>query len=637
MQNTEFLSYNVGRRVYGARLSAIRYQVSAKTSYALIFAFCILIFGFLGFAFAQQGNDLEFNLDVTSNTIPLPKIFNPGIDLSGRGFHAQNTWPQTVAIKCVLDSWERDIGFSGFYRLQYNLWEIHELAKDVDAQTQLLRNYEDIIKKITDAGGVVILNIFSTPAGLGKALDKKSAPWDFKAFKALVKQQIKSLSCEKKYNIWYEVWNAPDIDDFFLGRKQEYFNLYRAVAEAIQELEAETKVHIPIGGPSASWWFQNLDGNDITTPEKSLIYEFIKFCYSHRLPIDFISWHGYSSDPNVEIESTRYGKTSVALIRDWLSYFHFDKNTPLIVDEWNYDSTANVLPERHERSNIAASYIFSRLANMYAAGIDHQIYYCLEDFQKNKEGVVRNLGVFWFDKDISEYKGGPKVIYNAFRILNSQGNQMYPLSKKNTPLDDFVKIIATKNKDHICLVFANYIDPQAALDYIAMNLVSFSDGERKVILNLIKSDELGKIIRKEVDIAKLRFNRRIKNLLKKAQDLNDETQKLTAAPRSLKITLQNLKEYNFYQRYVIDSTCTLNCDFAPQEEKEIDTAGTYHEILILAPYSVNMLIFKIKPKAQEAEVSPQGADHMPIPEALPQGKSQVNATLDNSAVSPKDK
>ena len=123
--------------------------------------------------------------------------------------------------------------------MQYNLWEISQFSKDKDAEAKLIANYEEILKNITDAGGIIILDIFGTPAGLGQVLDKKSAVRDIRLFKELIKGNIRELSCNKKYNIWYEVWEAPDLDDFFLGRKQEYLNLYRAVAESVEELEAE--------------------------------------------------------------------------------------------------------------------------------------------------------------------------------------------------------------------------------------------------------------------------------------------------------------------------------------------------------------------------------------------------------------
>ncbi|MDD5166901.1 MAG: hypothetical protein PHQ57_05900, partial [Candidatus Omnitrophica bacterium] len=142
----------------------------------------ILIFGFAFFAFSltllfAQDSEVKFTLDAASPTIPLPKIFKPNIDLSGRGFNRTSSWPQSLADEKILEKWKNDIGFSGIYRIQYNLWEINQLAKDKDSQNKLLDNYEKVIKNISDAGGTVILDIFGTPAGLGEVLDKKSPPW----------------------------------------------------------------------------------------------------------------------------------------------------------------------------------------------------------------------------------------------------------------------------------------------------------------------------------------------------------------------------------------------------------------------------------------------------------------------------
>ncbi|MFA5344863.1 MAG: hypothetical protein WC315_01120 [Candidatus Omnitrophota bacterium] len=545
---------------------------------------------------AQEG-DIEFNLDIKSGTVPLSRVFRPGIDLSGRGFSRLSDWPKTLAVPEVLDSWQKDIGFNGIFRLSYNLWEINELAKDKDLQNKLLANYEGVLQKISAAGGIAIVSIFGTPAGQGKVLDKRSPPVDFRAFKKLVKKQIKNLSCDKRYNIWYEVWSAPDLDDFFLGRKQEYLNLYRAVASAVQELEAETKVHIPLGGPGVSWWFQDFDGNTIITPERSLIYELIKFCYNYHLPLDFISWHAYSTDPKAERELTAYKKTATELIRAWLSYFRFDSGIPLIIDEWNYDSGANILPERGEKSNVAASFLLRRLRNMQEAGLDYQIYFSLEDFQNNKEGVTSNSGAFWFDPEASEYKGGHKSIYNALRMLSSLGGNMFVTPK---PESEFVGIIATKDKDDIVILAHNYIDPQIAVNYLSRNIAGLNNAERRIILNLVKSGEIEKIMRQETDISRIRGGSKLKTLLKKARELNEQAKKFLDAPRNIKVNLKNLKDNYSYQRYAIDSSCSLNCKFTPVEEKEISAADLYQETLVLSPYSAQLLILKKKPK--EAEV-----------------------------------
>jgi len=481
--------------------------------------------------FAQEVN-LEVALDLSANTTPLPKIFQPNIDLGGRGFHKDSSWPQNMAAKEVLDLWGKDIGFSGLYRVQYNLWEINQLAKSKEAQEKLLSNYEAVIKNISDSGGTVILNVFGTPAGLGKALDKKSTPLNLEAFKGLVKDTMKYLSCEKRYNVWYEVWSAPDSDDFFIGRQQDYLNMYRIFAESAKELGAQFKITIPVGAPSLSGWFHNLEGNSILTPEKSLIYDLIKFASAHSLPLDFITWHAFSSDPKTEKEPTIYSKNAIGLIRDWLSYFNFKRETPLIVDEWNFDRDVNLLPARRRKSFIAASYIPSRIKHMHEAGLDNQVYFSLEDFQNNPENITRNVGAFHFDSEQSHYKGGPKAIYNVFKMLRRLGPDMFSV-KLN---DEFAGIIATKSPDEICIMVYNYIDPDIVKSYLAHNISGLNNTERQSLLQVIRTNQLGRFMAHEMEISSLRATAKVKAVLNRARELADKAKEFENTPRLLKLT-----------------------------------------------------------------------------------------------------
>ncbi len=587
----------------------------------------------LSSAAAQQ--ELEFNLDIASATVPLPKVLRPNIDLSGRGYHRKASWPQALASEKVLETWGTDIGFDGTYRLQYNLWEINQISKDKELHQNLLNNYEAVIKKVSTASGIIILDIFSTPPGMGRALDKKSSPRDLKSFKALIKGYMRTLSCDKKYNIWYEVWSAPDLDDFFLDRRQEYLNMYRAVAEAARELEFETKIHIPVGGPGVSWWFQDADGNTILTPERSLIYSLIRYCFSHRLPLDFISWHSYTTDPKAEREATTYKKNSIKLIRDWLSYFHFKREIPLVVSEWNYDSSANVLPARAQASYITASYIPSRLKNMYDAGIDYQTYFCLEDFDSNKEKVVRNVGIFWFDPEASEYKGGPKTSYLVFRMLKNLGSELFNAGSKIN--DDYVNVIAAKGQGQITILAYNYIDPYATTSLISRNIATFNEAERRIILALVKSGRLAKVLRKELDINSLRTTPKVKGFLGQLQELQERTAKLKTASRTLKLSLKGLKDNYAYQKYLIDASTSRADRFNPVEEKEIVAQEAYQETLTLAPYSVVEIVLKKKPK--EITPAPESVP-LPVPSqeanVTAPAKSEANVTVSNvtSAVKP---
>jgi len=548
-----------------------------------------LFFGVVTSA-AQIPEELEFDLDLNSPVVSFPKIYRPSIDLSGRGRQVDKTLPQTLAAKEALATWQADLGFRNFYRIQYNLWELQQLANDQEARAKFLNNYDEIIKKISDSGGTVILNLFGTPDGLGVVLDKNSAPHNLKIYKELVKNTIRRLSCEKKYNIWYEVWNAPDLEDFFLGGRSEYFNLYRIVGEAVNELRRETKIHIPLGGPSVSAWFRNIEPNNILTPERSLIYELIKYCYSYRLPLDFVSWHAYSSDPAEEKQSTIYQKPFVKLIRDWLTYFKFNSNIPLVVDEWNFDGSANVLAERAKSAHVSASYIPARLKNMHAAGIDYQTYFCLEDFEDKQLGVSRNLGIFAFDPARPENKGYAKSNYNLWRMLGACGQDLFTSELS----DEFVGTLATKSTDYFTLLIYNYIDPQAAMNYISRNIVDLNAAEQKSILGIIKSDRMKKILDGQLSLATLRLSVKTKALFGRAVELNNLAIKFSTMDRKVRISLKGLKDIYVLTKYAVDNSCSRNCEFKPNFEQDIDFSQGYVETISLKPYSVQLLVFKKK-------------------------------------------
>lgn len=542
--------------------------------------------------------DFEFNLDLNSKVIPLPKIFSPSIDLSGRGSHPQVSWPYHLAAKEVLERWQKEVGFNkGIFRLYWNIWELDQIKLDRDLKKALLANYESILKNISDAGGLVIVTLYGTPPGMGEALDKRSSPSSLKKWKVLVKNAMRYLSVEKKYNVWYEVWSAPDCDDFFLGTKKDYLNLYRMAAEAARELQREKKVNLFIGGPAVTWWFQNLDGNTAITPENSLIYELIGFCRKRRLPLDFISWHAYSTDPKTEKESTVYNKTISALIREWLKYFRFKQDVPLIVDEWNFDNGLNVTEERSEKSYITSSFIPARLKNMYEAGIDYQIFFALEDFQDNADGINTNRGLFYYDPAAPVYTGGAKSMFNVFLMLKSLGDKLLNVQLP----DEFTGVLATKKDGDFAMLIWNYIDPLIARNYLTRHITTLSEKGRKVLLNLFKSGKFDKIISGELSLAGLNLTDKLSTLLKNAIELEQKAKSMSDKPLNVKINIHNIKGDYIYQLYSVDSDCAMSCPFAPIEEKEVSAEGTLEQVQSLNPYSVKLIVLKKKPEGtQEA-------------------------------------
>jgi len=562
----------------------------------LFFAALFLVLGFCGIIFAQEPPVLELKLDVNAKTSPLPKIYFPNIDLSGRGYHTDAAWPFHIAAPQAIDKWGTDMGYAGLFRMHWNFWEIEQAKANPQLRQQLIANYEAVLKRISDGGGTVILSLFGSTPGKGEVLDRRSPPSNLKLWKQQVKNTIRYLSCEKKYNIWYEVWDAPDTDNFFLGNKKDYLNLYRMAAEAVRELNKEkkqrrNKIKISIGGPAVTWWFQNMDGNTVLAPEKSLIYELIKFCRTYKLPLDFISWHAYSADPYVDNEATTYNKSSIQLIREWLAYFRLNLSIPLIIDEWNYDSGFNFLEERASKSYISASYIPARLKGMQESGVDSQLFYCLEDFQNNQEGINSNRGVFYYDNSAERYSGGPKSTYNVLLMLRLLGDSQYTSFTSN---DKFIGAIATRRKGDIIILLWNYLDPKIGRSYLSREVALLGDKGCLNLTNIVKSGQLEDILQQSVPLDDFSLGDKLNGLLKKAIELNAEVFALQDKPRNVSLELSGLKGSYIYQKYVVDDSCSAgHCPFVPVEENQIEPVeGVYRQMQAMRPYSVALLVFR---------------------------------------------
>jgi len=89
---------------------------------------------------------------------------------------------------------------------------------------------------------------------------------------------------------WYfEVWNEPNLDGFWSGTQQQYFDLYAASARASKSVSPEYKV----GGPG--------------TAGCGWVPEMIRFCQTNGAPIDFISTHTYGVESGFLDETATHG------------------------------------------------------------------------------------------------------------------------------------------------------------------------------------------------------------------------------------------------------------------------------------------------------------------------------------------
>ena len=174
--------------------------------------------------------------------------------------------------------------------------------------------------------------------------------------------------------------------------------------------------------------------------------------------------------------------------------------------------------------------------------------------------------------------------------------------------DEFVGVIASKSVDYLALLIYNYIDPQAAMNYISHNIVYLNSVEQKAILSIVKSDRMKKIIDGQLSLATLRLSIKTKNMLSRAIELNSLVNKFSTTSRKLKVSLKGAKDTHLLSKYVMDSNCSRNCEFKPSFEKELDFNQSDVETIELSPYSVQLLVFKKKTAPAEVKLEDQLAE-----------------------------
>ena len=144
-------------------------------------------------------------------------------------------------------------------------------------------------------------------------------------------------------NILWEVWNEPDIGRFWALSAQEYFKLYEALARAVKRADLRAMVE----GPTIAY---NL----------TFLKEFLNYIRSRGVPLDFVSWHAYSTDPRDIVRRAER-------VREIMAKYGYEE-LPSVLDEWNY--WWNKEPWDFFRGPVVAAFQTSTLTWLQDAPVD---------------------------------------------------------------------------------------------------------------------------------------------------------------------------------------------------------------------------------------------------------------------------
>lgn len=224
---------------------------------------------------------------------------------------------------------------------------------------------------------------------------------------------------------YWEVWNEPNLEIFWSGTREEYFELYAASVEGALRADPRIKV-----GAAGFAWF----------PEP-WVDALLAFVAARGLRLDFLSWHLYAVPPS------EYARTA-GLARELLA--RHGLRAELMITEWNYH---HMQPPEND-THVGAVYLSEALRRMQDAGIDGAPFFEIRDgWNARGEEFWGRWGMFTFHER-------PKANYFAFQAWSRLGPLRLPLATSDERVDG----IATRDGERLIAILYNASSEPARAD-----------------------------------------------------------------------------------------------------------------------------------------------------------------------------
>ena len=265
-------------------------------------------------------------------------------------------------------------------------------------------------------------------------------PTDYGEWEALIEALVRHCNQEKGYGITYwEVGNEVDIGESggcpYRFRPADYTVYYTHTVNAIRRAQPAAKV----GGPALAG-YDNGIGDAL-----------IAYCGNGGAPLDFFSWHVYSSDPNSS-------RSSIRAIRQKLARYPVLKDTETIIDEWNIDLVGN-----EPTPGFQAAFVLEATSGFLAEGLSRAAYYHIRDhfvvprdFTWMSPSGYQFMADWWNVKvqnsGLYDKRGQRRPAYYVFQILGELHGQRLPV----TGMTANIHAIAARDRNTTHVVFWNF-------------------------------------------------------------------------------------------------------------------------------------------------------------------------------------
>jgi xylan 1,4-beta-xylosidase len=328
------------------------------------------------------------------------------------------------------------------------------------------RSVDDIVQ----AGAIPLMSITIRPKALYPKIDQDIVdPTDYGRWETLISDMVQHYKHRGLSGIYWEVGNEGDIGESggspYRFTPENYVRYYRHTVAAI--LKADPTAHV--GGPA------------LARSKSPILPVFLDAADRDRLPLSFVSWHIYNSDPQAVEDTIEYVKGLLAQ--------HPSLHPETILDEWNMALT---VPPTDPR--IQPAFIAETAWRMKESGLDYSCYYHIRDYHVERAQFASytssggaSFMASWWNRmpqysGLFDYQNVMRPAYFSFELLARLTGDRLEASSN----DDSVHAFLTFDKDY---------------DYYSLMFWNFSAAPVNLTLNLRSLPETLRAHRRELDAA----------------------------------------------------------------------------------------------------------------------------------------
>jgi xylan 1,4-beta-xylosidase len=357
---------------------------------------------------------------------------------------------------------------AGLYPRYIRLDHIYDYYDVVsrDQNGNLVFNFSKLDETVCDiynTGAKPFFSLGYMPEVLSGDNTLVSAPKNWNDWSLLVQKTIEHYSgisnrlCGQitgfwKTDIYYEVWNEPDLETFgkwsLYGGEKDYKTLYYYSALGAQK--AQNVNRFLIGGPVTTALYQNW------------IEKFLDYVSQNNLRIDFISWHHYSQ------KTSDYTDDMIKL-NQWLAPAPFAqyRQRPRIISEWGYDSNPNPMAD----TAAGASHTIASIRNFIDARFEMAFLFEIKDGPTPRWGVL-------------SYKGQEKPRYRALKLLNLLEGRRLAVAGEGT----YVSALASISPEKTTVVLVNYDEDNKNTELVPVTLTNLEEGSYTLTISYLEGN-----------------------------------------------------------------------------------------------------------------------------------------------------